>query len=152
MSIAFGIIFIIISTFFGYRLSTRYTDKKDFYKNFQSFNNKLEKEVSFSNNTILSIIKQSDINVLFYNLLRQKILNGQEGNIPFITKDEKEYFYNYLERIGKTDKATQLKLINATKIYLTEKLKISEEDEKKYKTLYIKMGFLIGLLIFILII
>lgn len=152
MNIAFGTIFIIISIFLGYRLSTRYTEKKDFYKNFKLFNNKLENEVSFSNNTILSIIKQSDINVLFYNLLSQKILNGQEGNISFITKDEKEYFYNYLETIGKTDKATQLKLINATKIYLTEKLKISEEDEKKYKTLYIKMGFLIGLLIFILII
>ncbi|MBQ9513482.1 MAG: hypothetical protein IJR66_00670 [Clostridia bacterium] len=152
MNVAFGIISIIISTFIGFRLSFKYTEKKDFYKYYRQFNSNLENEVSFLNNTLLSIIEKSDKDIYFYRVLEDKIVNDKKEKIAFLSKDENDYFFEYSEKVGKTDKAGQLELITFTKKYLTEKYETAEKEEKKYKKLYIKMGFLIGLLIFIVII
>ena len=76
--------------------------------------------------------------------------NNFEFNKSYINKDEIEYFYNYLKILGTGDKDSQIDFLDKIDINIIEKQKQSIIDENKYKQLYIKLGFLIGLIIFIL--
>ena len=53
MKIFLGLILLLLSTFLGYLLSSKYTKILEFYKEFISFNKKLITEVSFSQKTII---------------------------------------------------------------------------------------------------
>ena len=152
MNVAFGIIAIIVSTFIGYRISYKYTEKKEFYKYYRVFNDTLFNEVSFSNNTVVSIIEKSDKTVYFYRVLKEKIIDEKEEKIAFLSKDESDYFYNYSEKAGKTDKTGQIELVSSVKKYLSDKYETALNEEKKYKKLCLKLGFMIGLLLFIIVI
>ena len=72
-----------------------------------------------------------------------------KDNLYFLTKNELEEVFAYVSNIGNSDKTSQLSYLNNFNEVLTEKLKVCKEEEGKYKNLYIKIGFLIGLILFI---
>ena len=84
-------------------------------------------------------------------------LENQRSNIKiyfpyFLDDDEIELMRSYLENIGKTDPSSQLNYLSSSVEKIDQKLKNAEKNEKNYKSLYIKLGFLCGVVIFILII
>ena len=56
----------------------------------------------------------------------------------------------YFKIIGSGDKDTQIEYLNAVSAQLSNKCVICEEEEKKYRSLYVKLGFLIGLIALII--
>ena len=155
MKIFLGILVIIFSTFIGYVLSKKYTKLKNFYCNFDNFNKMLKTEIAFSQKTLKEIIDEKySINNDFLNNFKLYLENKENFclNINYLSSDEKAFLLEYFENIGKTEKGSQLEFLKKAEERLSTFYKNAIELDKKYKTLYIKLGFLIGLIIFILII
>ena len=151
MKIIIGIFFLFLCTFIGYNLSLKYTKRKMFYGNFFNFNEKLLREVSFLQTTIVSLLNDIDINTDFYDSLKHYI-NTKEFKFDkqYLLEEEKNELNRYFKTIGTSDKIGQLEYLNSMDITLKNKRIQTEENEKKYRMLYIKMGFLIGLIILVI--
>ncbi len=153
MNILLGVICLGFCTGFGYYLSMKYTERKKFFLDFYQFNKTLKTEISFAQNSLLTIVKkfENEKSVFFENLTNY-IFNNQPINLDkkTFTEDEINFFKSYLGNIGATDKSTQINFLESANVNLNENLIKSKEQEKKYKSLYIKMGFLIGLIALII--
>lgn len=152
MNILLGCLLLILSTYVGTCFSKKYTERNIFYNDFIVFNNNLKNEINYSQNTIFYILnnktrKNSD----FYNCVKAFFFDKQtfvfEKN--YINNEEKTFFNNYLQTIGSGDKVAQLKYVELISQQLKEKVKKTEEDQLKYKSTYIKLGFLVGLILLI---
>ncbi len=151
MKIVLGIVLICLSTLLGYIMSGKFSLRKEFYNDFYNFNNKLKQEISFKQTTITNIIKNNDESD-FYLVLNNYIKNNSfDFDKQYLSKDEIEYLHNYLKILGTGDKQSQLEFLGKANESIMEKQKESTENEKKYIVLYIKLGFLIGLVLFVLV-
>ncbi len=152
MRLCLGIILLLFCLFIGYCLSNKYYFRRVFYSDFSSFNTLLSQEIAFKQTTITDIIKGQNKSTDFYNLLKVYILGEKfEIDSSYLGVQEKNFVYEYLEKIGKFDKNTQLEYLKSVNSMIVDKQKSSILDEKKYKTLYIKLSFLIGLILLIIV-
>jgi len=149
MNVVLGLILLCLSTFVGVKLANKYTIKKEYYNDFCAFNKKLKNEISFSLKPLNIIIEEFDNGKLFFKCLENNYKYGEIPNSLNLDTYEIEFLSNYLNVIGKSDRESQINFIDGTMDLINEKLKSAEDDEKKYKKLYVKLGFLFGLLIFI---
>lgn len=150
MNIFLGIIsFISCITFCCYK-AKKYVYRKKFYFEFFSFNKKLKTEIEFSQKTLTTILnecKDSDfINTCKYYLKS----NTFKFDNNFLYDEDKIFFKNYLSIIGKGDRISQIQFIDKISEQIDINYNDSQEKEKIYKKLYYKIGFLIGLMLFIL--
>lgn len=146
-----GIILLILSTFVGYILSEKFSKRRAFYKNFRLFNTELEKEISFTKRTMLELIegkKDNDFSLIVFNYFNNNVL---DFNLSYLKVEELDFFKIYLKTIGSSNDISQLQYLTATNLEIDKRLSEAEANEKKYKTLYVKIGFLIGLILLIII-
>ena len=151
MKIFLGIILVCFSTLLGYILSAKFTFRKEFYNDFYNFNTKLKQEISFRQTTLIALVKNlsnSDFNLTLKNQIQNNEFNFNKN---YLKKDEIEYFDNYLRTIGTGDKNSQLDFLDKINVDVLEKQKQTSEEEIKYKSLYIKLSFLLGLILFVLV-
>lgn len=151
MKLLIGVMLLVLSTLIGYKLSEKYVLRKKFYKDFLTFNQVLTREISFMQGTIVSLVKGIDFDGDFTDLLNYYINTGEfKFEKKYLSSEEIEYLKKYLKIIGSGDKKTQLEFLGSVNFELNNKCATVNEDEKKYKTLYIKLGFLIGLIAMII--
>ncbi len=153
MKLALGIIFLVGCTFLGYYFSRKYVIKREFYCDFYDFNKKIKSEISFAQKSLIEIVdKSSGRKGVFYSnicgFLNEKKDISLDKNI--FSQEETDFFNSYLESLGGLDKKTQLDFLNDANEKLEKFKNDSKDEEKKYKSLYIKMGFLIGLIALII--
>ena len=141
-------------TFFGYLLSNKYIRRKKYFNDFYLFNKNLQTELNFSKSSILKIIEDfSEKNSDFYYFITKYFKKkNEEVNLSYLSSDEKDSAKKYLGSISTVDDKTLIGYVNGYSQKLSEMLELSVREEKKYKTLYIKLGFLFGLIIFIVLI
>ena len=72
-----------------------------------------------------------------------------EGAIPLSGEDGK-FILDYKENLGKTDALSQIDYLSERKIFLKKYKEESFADYKKYSSLYVKIFFLIGVLLAVL--
>lgn len=152
MRLFLGFIILLLCLFIGYCLSGKYYFRRVFYSDFSCFNTMFAQEIAFKQTTITNLIKNQKINTDFYLLLNNSVL-GQEIkiNCAYLTSDEKEFVYEYLKKLGKFDKETQLDYIKSVNEIIKEKKQVSVLEETKYKLFYLKLSFLIGLILLIIV-
>lgn len=156
--ILLGCIVVIICTFTGVKLAEKYKLRRLFYSEFIKFNRLFYDEVSFTKKTLPKIIDSFEktnnfgrfINDYFNELTSEVSMNYKY--LWFLSNDEQRELFNYFSTIGKTDANSQIELIKAFDDKLKNTFTRVETEERKYKTLYTKMGFLTGILILVLII
>ena len=152
MRLFLGIVILLFCLFLGYCLSGKYYLRRVFYSDFYNFNTLLGQEIAFKQTTIMNLITNQPNNSDFYCLLKKKVLaESFEVNITYLTLEEKSFVSEYLVKIGKFDKKTQLEYLKSINVIVLEKQQNSVLDEKKYKVLYIKLSFLIGLILLIIV-
>ena len=151
MKILIGFLVIVICTILGNLFSQKYRLKKNIFVDFEGFNTKLKNEVMFSHDTLWSIFSTIDDGE-FKNALKIFLESGQVVKIKCFDVNEQDFFTNYLKNIGNFDGRTQLNFINSIEGRLKEYLSTSINNELKYKNLYLKLGLLVGLIVFILLI
>ncbi len=155
MNLFLGLIALVVSIVLSVFLSRKYVDRSNYYNSFYNFNKSLKNEVAFTHKTILGIVNLNIKSTDYFNKrLKAKFIDKEilKEKPSFITKDEIEYLDSYLEVIGGSDVKTQLDILDKTEKNLSDNLNKCKIDEKRYKKLYVKLGVLVGLLLFVLII
>jgi len=153
MKVCLGLISIVICVFISFRLSRKFLEKRKFYQSFVTFNESFKEEVLFRQTLLYDLIEEiKNEEGVFYEAIYQFYFDkvNNKKKIEFLSSEETDYFYNYLSVLGRGDKDSQLAFLSETNKYIEDKFNSSLNDEKKYKNLYIKIGFLIGLIIFII--
>lgn len=129
---------VLLSGGLGLVISTEKKREMKVYAQFYDFNEKLIINLKFNRDKIETVAEEFDE--------VKRAMNGDE-----VAKGEDgEILKRYIDQIGNTDAPTQL-------LYLTEqgqtlkKLKLkSEENYKKYGSLYFKLSLMAGILIAVL--
>ena len=150
MSVYIGILSLIICTFSGYRLSCKYIERRKFFSDFYSFNEKMINEVSFTQKSLLNLSeKEKEAGSDFGNVLYGKIAEQKDISLKYLKEEETVFFNEYVKNIGKSNRESQLVFLTAEKKMIDELRVEAQNDEKKYGKLFVKLGFLFGLIIFV---
>ena len=151
MRVVLGVILLVLCVILGCVLASKYTRRRVFYNSFYEFNNILSNEVYFSQSTILQTLKKyeksDDFTIIIKEYFNENKLNF---DAKYLSNDEKEYFINYLKNVGSGDKRSQEKFLENVCEQIEKKLNAAKDEEKKYRSLYIKLGFLLGLIALII--
>ena len=152
MRLITGIILLVVSTFLGFSYSGRYGERRKTFERLGSFNSRVKTEVVFSKGSLVSLVKNTDCDNPATEYIRDFFLEKKESEdkLKIFTKEEKDFFTDYVRRIGQGDKKSQMDYLEAAEAKINEYISAAEEADKKYRPLCIKLGFLFGLIILII--
>ena len=156
-----GISIVAFTSFCGYLLAKKYRQKKNFFSQLVLFNERFLSELTYFRRPIrefmFSYTYRGEFLLLLQkffhkhrNLTFQEILN--DATYSFLKEEEKALVINYFSMLGKADSAAQKTYFSSLKDVLKKTESDCIAESKKYGDLYVKIGFLFGLLILILII
>lgn len=158
-----GIAIVAFTSFCGYLFASKYRKRKLFFKQFKEFNERFLSEIAYYRRPIKEFAAKYTYQGEF-KLLLEDFFEGIDGrsaadraivDMPaykFLTAEEKRTIEDYLLMLGKGDSASQKGYFSSVKDTLATLQSESETACKKYGDLYVKLGFLCGLLILILLI
>lgn len=156
MKLLFGIVLLALSTAAGYRLSLKKKRRSLYFSDFRIFHREMMGAATFSKRSVLEVIGASKSRGDFNNTLaayRDSLQNKKEFEPEFsdLTEEERETVRLYFDQIGKGDGAVQERLLGFYTQKIDELCAASERDRERYAALYIKLGFLLGLILMILV-
>ncbi len=153
MRLFLGVVLLIICTFIGYIKSNKYYFRRLFYDDFLQFNSRLKNEVAFKQSTIKNLLENEKSETDFIKVLKTNIIFNQDlpFNINYLNETELKQYKDYVLDIGTGDKVLQMEFLQRVDEEVSKKQKQCREDEEKYKKLYVKLGFFIGLILLILV-
>ena len=102
--------------------------------------------------SLVSLVKNTDCDNPATEYIRDFFLEKKESEdkLKIFTKEEKDFFTDYVRRIGQGDKKSQPDYLEAAEAKINGYIAAAEEADKKYRPLCIKLGFLFGLIILII--
>lgn len=152
MKIVLGVILLLLCIFIGYTFSKKYSDRRKSFEKFKDFNARVKNEVAFSQASLISVIKNlptdMPINAYINDFFIKKEDNAEK--LKTFTDEEKTFIKDYVKTLGQGDRASQGKFLDAAEKQLEKYLAAAEEEDKKYRPLCLKLGFLFGLIILII--
>lgn len=164
MTIILVLTIIFCFALLGYKLASYYINRRKFFYSLQLLLTNLELDVAFSQDKLKNLISKNidsisskELSALcsdFYNALneRNKLSFDDVNRVKILKKDEKDMVFNIFSSLGKYDAYSQSKEINNYKNKVNEFYSIADEECKKYASLFIKLGVIIGVLVCLLII
>ena len=143
----------LIAAFLGYILSIKYGESSDFWDNFSFWHKKIKSEISFSQNSLPEIFGGENKSDVFLTVATEYLKTKNVTlKLRFLSKEEKDFLTKYLQALGTTDRNSQLNFLNSVETELEKYRSDAENKRKRYRPLFVKLGFLFGLIVFILII
>lgn len=155
-----GISIVVFTTYCGIIFSKKYKTRKTFFEDLYSFHLVVLEELNFSKRPFEEFCAKRRYGCEFSELLMAEFLRRKErrklpltlDEFAFLTFDEKGIVGEYLSFIGRGDTLSQKGYFTRAENKLQSLKNQSIEECKKYVDLYIKMGFLLGLAILIIVI
>jgi stage III sporulation protein AB len=156
-----GIAIVIFCSCCGYKLAGKYRRKKEFYRQLSTFNERFLDELSYHRRPIIEFINahsyKGEFQVLIYTFLdylmdKEKEAFLTDGQYPFLKAEEKGEIKEYFLMLGRGSVDTQKNYFSSAKTRLENMRTEAENTCNRYVDLYVKIGFLCGLFILILII
>ena len=157
------VIIVGLCALIGYGISISYTQRKKFFFELSNFLNSIKVDIQFSSKKLDLIITNS-LNIYmqkdFVRILKnyQKTLTVgriEKGSIfdqiNILTDQEKETIFQFLLKLGKTNSDSQIESINKTHSVCMGYYEYAKDESKKYGSLYIKLGVIVGSFIAIII-
>ena len=159
----FGATMVAFTTFCGYLFARKYRQRKLFFAQFSEFNDRYISEISYSRRPIKTFISAYAYKGEFDTFLRkyfEVLESGQtrmhgfdfKTELSFLKQEERQIVLDYFIMLGKGDSVSQKGYFSTIKERLHSLASLTENEHKKYGNLYVKIGFLCGLFILILII
>ena len=145
-----GVAVTAFCTYVGYKYSLRYKKRRQFYADWYKFDINMKCELAFLQNGLKDITEKE--NGAFFDNLKAYIFNGKRNQIAFLKKSEENFFYDFCNNLGKTDSKSQQEYILSVNEKIKSVLSESEKEEKTRSVLCIKLGFLTGLAVLILVV
>ena len=157
LKVLLGCAIIAFFSFCGYFLSKKYRQRKMFFRQLYDFNQRFLNEIAYYRRPIqefaVKYAYQGEFEEVLHSFLAS--LNGgllDLNDYTFLREDEKMFLSDYFQMLGKGDSASQKAYYTSVKDGLVKWKINSEQEAQKYEDLYIKLGFLCGLFILIMII
>lgn len=152
MKIVAGVLLLVLSTISGFVFSFKYSERKKSFEKVLAFNSAVKNEVIFSKTSIVSVIKKTECDCPLIEYIRSYFIEKKckEENLKILKKGEKDFFIEYVKGLGQGDKKSQTNFLEASEAKLKNYLAEAEEADKKYRPLCIKLGFLFGLVVLII--
>ncbi len=158
-----GVAIIAFTSFCGYLLTKKYRRRKQFFSQLFEFNERFLAEITYYRRPLRAFVSAYTYRGEFQELLLDYFAEtSNQGHVfieridnseyDFLKKEEKRTVYDYFSMLGKGDSNSQKNYFTSVKETLSKLKKEAEENNKKYGDLYVKLGFLCGLLILILVI
>lgn len=153
MRTAFLAFIPILTAILGYLFSVKYGEIRDFWDKFGFWHKKIKAEIAFSQNSLPEIFAEGKTSDAFSACVRAYMNGtGKSVKLKFLSDEETDFLNKYLQNLGRTDKDSQLNFLNSFEPELEKFIRIAENKSKTYRPLCVKLGFLSGLIIFILLI
>lgn len=151
-----GIILFLIAFVCGDNLSKKYSNRSSFYKSLEEFNGDFISLINFRKDNLITLLKKEYPSEYLNKVLQSKIEVMRENindlNMPsFLIDKEKRELEEYFSQLGIYDSNTQLDFLKRYNEYFFNKVVESKNEEKQKGTLYKKIGALIGVISFILV-
>ncbi len=156
-----GIAIVAFTSFCGHFLARKYRQRKLFFKQMQEFNERFLSEISYYRRPIKEFVGKyvykgefDELLQDFFTLIqrRERVETGllDSSKYAFLKAEEKRVVEDYFLMLGKGDSISQKGYFSSVKETLSQLQSEAEKASKRYGDLYIKLGFLFGLLILIL--
>ena len=165
LKVVLGAVIVCITTFCGRLLAGKYRRRKEFFVQMSEFNNRFLTEVSYYKRPLIEFFEGYSYRGEYQELLEEVIqkrkgsgvLKGAATSIDFssfsfLNADEKALVADYFLTIGKGDSSSQKSYFSGMIENINAIRKRCEDENKKYGELYVKLGFLCGLAILVLIV
>ncbi len=157
-----GVAIVAFTSLCGRMLAKKYRQRREFFKQFQEFNERFLSEISYMRRPLkefaASYSYQGEFQELlndYFSSLEEQLAPGtpfyQREKISFIKEEEAHVLENYFLMLGKGDSAAQKGYFSSVSGKLVALQAETEREAQRYGDLYVKIGFLCGLLILILI-
>ncbi len=158
-----GVAIVAFTSFCGYLLSKGYRKRKAFFKQFKEFNERFLSEISYYRRPLKEFAGAYAYNGEFQILLESyfqaldarsetSITVCEKEEYSFLTEEDRRVVEDYFLMLGRGDSASQKGYFTSVVAKLSAIQTESETAAKRYGDLYVKIGFLCGLLILILIV
>ncbi len=158
-----GIAVIAFTTFCGYLFGKKHRLRKLFFTQMQEFNERFLGEIAYARRPIAEFVSACAYRGEFQALLADYFLSDDERSpserilaetekYDFLTEEEGQTVTDYFLMVGKGDSGSQNAYFSSVKEPIAKLRQKAENDAKRYGDLYVKLGFLCGLLILILIV
>ncbi len=152
MKIILGITIMILCVVIGYFYSKKYQERKKCFEDFKNFNGRVKNEVNFSQTSLISIVKSISTDTAFNSYVHGYFIDKNDNidKLKFFNEHERTFVSDYMKNIGQGDKNSQSQFLESSEKQIEKYLDDAIEEDKKYRPLCIKLGFLFGLIILII--
>ena len=158
-----GLAIIVFTSWCGRLLARKYRQRQQFFKQLREFNERFINEITYYRRPIKEFIFAYTYQGAFEELLKDFLDELKENSspfrslqfnekYPFLKEEERQVIENYFLMLGRGDSVSQKGYFSALKEELKKLEMDTESEAKRYIDLYVKIGFLCGLLVLILII
>lgn len=157
-----GLAIVAFTTFCGYFLAGKYRQRKQFFMQFNQFNQRYLHEIAYLRRPIGDFLATytykgefNELLIHFYEHLKEGSGGKsffEDSSFLFLTIEERRLVEDYFLVLGKGDSVAQKGYFTSFKDRLSDLQNNTETLSKRYGDLYIKIGFLCGLLLLLLII
>ena len=157
-----GIAIIAFTTFCGYLLAKKYRQRKLFFQQLREFNERFLCEVSYYKRPVKEFAARyayhGEFNLLLHDFLNNLDTDNphndflNEAQFSFLKTEDRRMIADYFLMLGRGDSSSQKSYFTSVKNELISLQKEADTACKKYGDLYVKLGFLCGLLFLILIV
>ena len=152
MKIIIGITIMILCVVIGYFYSKKYQERKKCFEDLKNFNGRVKNEVNFSQTSLISIVKSISTDTAFNSYVHGYFIDKNDSidKLKFFNEHERTFVSDYMKNIGQGDKNSQSQFLESSEKQIEKYLDDAIEEDKKYRPLCIKLGFLFGLIILII--
>ncbi len=157
MKIFLILILIGLCTYVGYGFAKYYINRALFWKEMNLLLEKLKLEINFTKEKLGLIFvsfetKSKELKKLinnFLSCLEQKIFSEEKlfEKIKILKTEEKDTIGQFFKSLGHFDVSGQTKQIEGFQKAFNSFEKQCDEEKKKYASLYVKLGIIVGALI-----
>lgn len=162
MKIFLIVLIMILSIFVGFVFSKKYSNRNKFFQSLVSLCQKFDVEINYSRERVKNILENLDekhkINLSgldknYISFIEKKNQLDKETlfkNISFLKESEEDMILLFFKSLGRSDVDSQSKEIKNYQKKFEDKLKETQTENKKYGTLSIKLGVIVGLFVVVL--
>ncbi len=147
----------------GYIFARKYRQRKQFFQQLLLFNERFLSEITYYRRPLRIFATKYVYKGAFRTFLENffHALGDKDQNVnftlmfdgcEFLTQEERSMLIDYFHMLGAGDSASQKAYFSGMKTLVASYQTEAEKEYKKYGDLYIKLSFLCGLLIVILIV
>lgn len=153
---------VFITTFIGYLFSKKYKTRSNFFQALLYLCQKFDIEINFSRERLKNIFENIDeknkgylkgINTNFISFIDKETSLDKDNlfkGINFLKDDEKDVIFTFFKSLGRSDVDSQSKEIKNFQTRFETFSSQANQDNKKYGSLSVKLGLVVGLLIVVI--